>query len=237
MTWADTLRKAEGRLKKSDATGAFLGAFGALESCYRIVAREDGWRPRTREENGFRPALDWLRERGGISESDHALAAHLGFARNVVAHGYGFEPSLGQAQRTIADVKRLCSKFGRTVADVMTSPVITAHPEQTVGEFVRHMVEDGISQFPVVDRGQVVGTLTDASVLGAWEEGGGILDPRTPVRDLMYDRVLPSVPADTTLEEARRCLEKAKAEALLVLTSSGLTGIVTKYDLLRCLEV
>ena len=236
MTWSDTLRRAETLLNKGDLTGAFLKAFGALETCYRAVSAEHGWRPKTGEDSGFWVRVTWLREKEAISPDDYESATHVGSARNVVAHGDGFEPSQAQVQRTIGIVGRLCSRFGRTVRHAMAGPVTTASPDQPVGELLRHMVE-GISQFPVVDKGEVVGTLTDMSVLDALARGEGILDPKTPVRELMDGEALPTVDPEAPIEEVWRKLENTKRPALLVFAKGRLTGIVTKYDLLRRLEL
>ena len=223
-------------------SSAFRQAFGALEARYEAVASEHGWRPqkedsRARKQGGrFRATADWLKDRGEISTADSVLAHHLCSARNVVAHKYGFEPSIEQVQRTILDVKRLCSRFSQSVGDVMTSPVITASPDQPVGELLRHMVE-GISQFPVVDKGELLGTLTDVSVLDALARGDGILDPVTPVREVMDGDALPAIGLDATIEEVWRKMENTKKPALLVLANGLPVAIVTKYDLLRRLEL
>ncbi len=224
-------------------SGAFRQAFGALEARYEAVASEHGWRPqkeesRARKQGGrFRATVDWLKDRGKISTADSVLAHYLCSARNVVAHKYGFEPSYAQVQRTILDVKRLCSRFSRLVEDLMTSPVTTAFPDQPVGQLLRHIVEDGISQFPVIENQTVTATLTDTGVLRALERGEGILDPETPVRELMDGDALPAIGLDATIEEAWRKLENTKKPALLVFVEGRLTGIVTKYDLLRRLEL
>ncbi len=238
MTWSDTLRRAESVLnRKGDLRGAFGNAFGALETCYRAVAAERGWRPQQGENNRFGVMATWLRDNKVITPDDCELALQISSARNVVLHGDGFEPSQGQVQRTIGDVRRLCSRFGRTVKDAMASPVITASPDQPVGELLRYIIEDGISQFPVVENQTVTGTLTDTSVIQAWERGDGILDLTTEVRELMDDEILPAIDPDATLEEARRLLQESKKPALLVLANGLPVAIVTKYDLLRRLEL
>ena len=238
MTWSDSLREAEERLRREDARGAALAAFGALEACYVVAAREKGWQPPSRTDDRFGAALEFLAHQGrAIRADEYVLAKHLASARNVMTHKYGFEPSLKEAHKTLEWVRRLCGRFGTTVADVMTKPVVTAAPAQPVGELVMHMVDDGISQFPVVEGGRMVGTLVDSHVLTAYEAGEGILDPQTPVRDLMDAELLPGIAPNAGLDEARRRLRDAKHGALLVLTKGLPTGIVTKYDLLRHLEL
>ncbi len=213
-----------------------MQAFGALETCYTTIARERGWRPLTKQEDRFEVVVDWLGAERAIPQADCMLAHELRSARNVVVH-VRFEPSIAQVERTIGDVRRLCSRFGRTARDAMASPVETARPEQPVGELVRFMVDSGISQFPVIDAGRLVGTLSDSRVIEALDKGDGFLNQTTEVRELMSDDILPSIALGATLEEAWRMLKDSKQPALLVLTQGLPTGIITKHDLLRRIEL
>jgi len=105
MAWADNLHPAESLLhKKGSLRDAFLSVFQALDTCYRSVARQREWQPGTKDESTFWAMAGWLRERKLVSADDCEMAS-VNAARNVVAH-QGFEPSAGQVQRTIGDVRR-----------------------------------------------------------------------------------------------------------------------------------
>lgn len=237
MTWRDQLSDAEQAFERDDATGAFLKAFGALEMCYAIAAGERGWKQTTAGNDKYMEIAGFLRDGRHVTAEQFIAAQHLGWARNVVSHKFGFEPSLSEVKKTIQRVRQLCSRFGRSVADVMTKPVITARPDQPVGEFISHIIEGGISQFPVMEAGKIVGTFCDTHLVRAWEHGEGILDPATVIRDLMDQVILPSVDPNSGLDEARRRLQDTKAPALLILHNGIPQAIVTKYDLLRHLEI
>lgn len=184
------------------------------------------------EEDKFFNMTKFLAGEKYISQDDASIAQHLARARNAVAHKYGFEPSTAEVYKTINWVHQLCARFGTRVSDIMTSPVRIARPGQPVGELISAIVADGISQFPVVADGQVVGTLTENHVFRAWEQGEGILDPATPVRHLMDNTPLPSIDPDSELEAARVQLQFAEVHALLVVQNGYPVGIITKYDLL-----
>jgi predicted transcriptional regulator len=236
LNWKDQLAEAEEKLRNNDLRTAFLAAFGALEICFCGVAQKVGIQGAKTNDDLLSDTLRALRDRRKITEDEFSLARHLAQGRNVVAHKYGFEPSAAEIQKTINRVKRLCSRFGAKVSDIMITPVIQAAPNDIVGSFIRHFVDDGISLIPVVDNDKVVGTLSDKAVISAWESAEGILDLKTPVCELMSAYVLPDIRPDASVAEARKMLIRNGGEALLVLHKGVPTGIITKFDLLDHLE-
>jgi len=229
--WKEQLDRAQDSL--SNPSEAFLKAFGALEICFTAVTRRfENIRGGTVDDR-FAQTLRLLAERRLLTREEHLLASHIAAARNLVAHGFGFEPSSQEVRRTIKNVERLCARFGKIAHEVMIHPVITATREQHVSKFVPHIVNDGISYIPVVGENKVIGTLTDLEVLKAWEKGDGILDPDTPVEKLMTEKVLPEVRADLSIEEVRKVMLKQKTLAVLVLHAGLPQGILTRFDLLE----
>lgn len=237
MTWRDQLAEAEEARSQGNTAEAFRKAFGALEACYTIAARERGWTQQENTDNNFMSIIRFLCDKRHITQEQFSMADHLRLARNVVLHKYGFEPSPREAERTIQRVGQLCARFGKTVSDVMAKPVKTVSPDQPVGELVRYIVEHGISQVPVVEGGAVVGTALESQVLHEWEKGEGILDPKTPVRDIMDKVPLPSIRPNATLDEVKKRFQRESSPAFLILHEGMPIGIITKYDLLRQLDI
>jgi len=54
---------------------------------------------------------------------------------------------------------------GRTAADLMTGPVITARPDTTARELGHLMAANAINRIPIVDDGRLVGIVTRADVV------------------------------------------------------------------------
>jgi predicted transcriptional regulator len=236
MVWRQKLDEAERSHETGNATNAFLGAFASLELCYTKAASERG-QPTSRGYRPFAQTLAFLLANGAIPQSDFDTADRLRQARNLMSHAEGFEPSLNEARRVIDRVHRFCARFGKTAADVMVSPVICARPNQRVGELIAYIVEHGIHQFPVMEDGHSIGTLTDQHVFERLSANAGTLDPATPVSELMGPERLPEIDPATPLREINRLSDSSRAPALLVVSQSVLQGIVTKYDLLRHLEL
>jgi CBS-domain-containing membrane protein len=57
--------------------------------------------------------------------------------------------------------------LGKSAADVMTKPVITANPEMPLDELVALFDKHRIKRVPIVDHGKIVGIVSRANILQA----------------------------------------------------------------------
>ena len=96
-------------------------------------------------------------------------------------------------------------RSGKTVREVMVSPVITTTEDAAVGDAVRLMAAHGIKRVPVVDRsGRVVGVVSRVDVLRALAQP---LTREAPERGLIpghHTRVKDVMVAECRLSKARR---------------------------------
>src|SRR6266516_407751 len=145
--WSYQLSKAEHHRANGKPMDAFCAAFGALEICFHQAARQYSADGENRREDRFGRFADLLRDRGVLRHDEYQLARHLGDARNVVVHKFGFEPSLDEVRRTIERIRQLCAKFARKVSAVMTKPVITTTPDVIVAITFRISFEMGFLLF------------------------------------------------------------------------------------------
>ena len=121
------------------------------------------------------------------------------------------------------------------VRDIMTSPVVSIHPDVSLQEAYRTMQERGIRHLPVVDGDNLVGIVTDrdlrlatsALVPTPFAPGGKVsaVMCRTPVTADAMDPV----------EDAARTLREQKIGSLPVMDDGKLIGIITGLDLLDAL--
>jgi CBS domain-containing protein len=128
------------------------------------------------------------------------------------------------------------------VSDVMTTDVVTAPPDTSVGKLVDIMSTNRVSAVPVVSDERVVGIVSQADLLPkvAATDAGALRTRRraakadaTSARDLMSAPAL-SIAPDATLSAAARKMQARKVKRLLVTGRSGrLLGIVSRADLLR----
>jgi CBS domain-containing protein len=138
--------------------------------------------------------------------------------------------------------------------DVMTSRVISVNPETPVRDIAILLFENHISGVPVLDKGRLVGMVSEADLLHRQEIGtdggrGGwwrrlftfdnamedyIKSHGVKARDVMSRDVV-SVAEDTPLAEIATILETRGFKRVPVLRGEKLVGIVSRSNLVRAL--
>ncbi|NLW45411.1 MAG: CBS domain-containing protein [Syntrophomonadaceae bacterium] len=118
------------------------------------------------------------------------------------------------------------------VRDIMSSPVITVSPRNSIQQALEIMKENDTRRLPVTDGGQLVGILVQHDIEKALRSPGRI--PHTPVEWVMTKKVH-YVSPDQPVNEAARMMTYYKISALPVIDSGNLVGIVTDTDMLHLL--
>lgn len=106
----------------------------------------------------------------------------------------------------------------------MTRNLTVAGPEQPADEARKLMLELGVRHLPVVDKGKLVGIVSDRDLASAAAHGKtvGAVMTRKPV----------VVSPDTAVDEAARLMQTSKFSALPVMEGRRLVGILTSADVL-----
>lgn len=130
----------------------------------------------------------------------------------------------------------------RIVADIMSTSPVTVAPRNAIRTAVNLMREGGFRRLPVVDRGRLVGIVTDRDLRRA-------ANSPFVVREQWYDNFIldhievgscmtpnpMTVTPDVPIAEAARLMRDSKIGGLPVVEDGRLVGIVTETDLLDCL--
>ena len=115
-------------------------------------------------------------------------------------------------------------KVKRSESGMITDP-ITIRPDAPIREAEEMMAKFKISGVPVVEKGKLVGILTNRDL--RFETNLDLL-----VRDRMTQQPLVTVPVGTTLEQAKIKLQHHRIEKLLVVDDEGaLKGLITVKDI------
>lgn len=123
------------------------------------------------------------------------------------------------------------------IKDVMTMNVVSIPSNTTIADTKRIMEAHKIRRLPVVDRGKLVGMVTEHKLeaytpskvtsLSVWEIS--YLLGNTTVKDIMEKNIV-TVNPEMTVEEALALAQEKKVGALPVLEDGRLVGIVTTND-------
>ena len=123
------------------------------------------------------------------------------------------------------------------VKDVMTMNVVNIPSNTSIADAKRIMEAHKIRRLPIVDRGRLVGIITErrlehytpskATSLSVWEIG--YLLGNTSVKDIMEKNVITVTP-DMTVEEAIGAAQNQGVGAVPVVENRRLVGIVTTND-------
>lgn len=131
-----------------------------------------------------------------------------------------------------------------SVGEVMTQVVVTVAPETTVREFVRLLLERGISGAPIVDgRGQVLGVVSATNVLRAQAEGYYDETPSLPTVDVPADgsrtvmeigtRRVVSLDEGIDLPHAAKLMIELGIRRVVVTRRGRFAGILTATDIMK----
>ena len=125
---------------------------------------------------------------------------------------------------SIEDQVTMVAKVKRSESGMILDPIILDE-SKTIGEAKELMVQNNISGLPVVKNEKLVGILTNRDI--RFETNLGL-----SVKDRMTSKNLVTVPEGTTLDKAKKILQKHRIEKLLVVDNNGnLAGLITVKDI------
>ena len=125
---------------------------------------------------------------------------------------------------SIDDQVSMVSKVKRSESGMIMDPFIL-DISKTIRDAKQLMDQNNISGLPVVEKGKLVGILTHRDI--RFET-----DLSLSVKDRMTSKNLVTVPKGTTLEKAKKILQKHRIEKLLVVDEKdNLAGLITVKDI------
>jgi acetoin utilization protein AcuB len=128
------------------------------------------------------------------------------------------------------------------VSDLMSCNIVTIDPTESCREAVARMHRARVRHLPVVERGRLVGIVTDRDLRhrlftpGVFRDLGSVpvetLLKGVLVSDVMSSPVVAVAPEDD-LEDAAKMMLEDKVGSLPVVESGRIVGMITETDLLR----
>lgn len=132
-----------------------------------------------------------------------------------------------------------------SIKDYMTKEVISISPEESVAHAADLMRDKGLRRLPVIEKGQLVGLVTEGTMADASPSKATSLSiyemnyllNKTKIRDIMIRQVV-TVEPDASLEDAIYEMMTYKVGVLPVVQNNQVVGIITDRDVFKAfLEV
>lgn len=114
------------------------------------------------------------------------------------------------------------------VSDFMSKDLVTATPDDTIGEVLGRMKTNDIHEIPVLERKKLVGVVTMRELMRRKN-----LPPAAKVSKVL--QIPPEVTPDMVLPEAAEKMISAGFRAVPVVKGKDLVGIISRTDLVRAL--
>ena len=129
------------------------------------------------------------------------------------------------------------------VKEIMMGSPVTLGPNDSL-DMASDVISLGrIRHIPVLDKGRLVGLLSERDLMGAAaqrifglkQKNRSALLKSVPIKEVMKKKVLTMAP-DTPIKEAARMMAEKKIGCVPVLSEGILVGLVTTTDILRYVE-
>ena len=167
-----------------------------------------------------------LRADAGLTQKKLAELVGVSQAHIAKIEQGRVDPRLSTVNRILAVLR--VGREGRA-EDIMTKGVLFARPRESVLKASEVMVKNAVSQLPVLDRGNVVGTITEENIVRNLKT-----DLSNELVKNVMDPPLPVVSKETGLAVVRPLLENSAG--VLITKGQEVVGIVTRSDLLKTLK-
>lgn len=172
---------------------------------------------------------DIRRLRKNLGLTQKTLAKKAGVSQSMIARieNRSVDPRLSTVKKIVDVLVQIEDK--RTAADIMRSPVITVDVRDSVKVAVDLMKMHKISQMPVLNGGQIVGSIREATIIDS------IMKSNNPERVFsnvvcnVMENKFTTIGLSAPLDEVIYLFSQGES-AILVTNNSKLAGIITKID-------
>ncbi len=168
----------------------------------------------------------------GLTQSELAERAKVSQPLIARIESGDVDPRLSTVKSIITALDDM-EKSRITAKDLMTTPVVSLSPDESVEQAVKLMEKHGFSQLPVLENGVPIGSISETALVQAM--GNRDIDriSNARVRELMEDS-FPAVAPGTDMGTISALL--ATNHAVLVMEMGKVVGVITKYNIMQLIN-
>lgn len=169
------------------------------------------------------------RQRMGIKQKELASLAKISQSLIAKIESKKLNPSYEITKRIFITLDSLEHKNERKLSEIMIKNIIFLQKNETVKKAIEIMKKNSISQLPIFDRKEVVGSISESIVYNKVLEGYSkkALD-KMQIKEVMGES-FPIVRADYPISTIIPLLKSS--EAILLTEKNKIVGIITKSNL------
>lgn len=167
-----------------------------------------------------------IRKKFGLTQAE--LARRAGVSQSLIAkvESGRIDPTFTKAKQIFAVLDSLAQDKEMKAEEIMSKKIISAAPDETIGEVIARMRKHEISQLPVIDGEHLVGIVSEAIILDALMSKKK--DSR--IQEIMQNSP-PIVSRKTSIAVISNLLKLCPM--VMVAEKGKFEGIITKSDLIR----
>lgn len=170
--------------------------------------------------------LKKIRTQLGLTQ--HAFAAAAGISQSMVAkiESGKLDPTYSYVRKIESTLASWLQKEEKHARDIMSKDLIIVKGIEPVSSVIKTMDNYSISQIPVIDKGHIVGIITEASILAKNQSELAQLHAYD-----VLEEAPPIISEQTTLTVIKQLLQHYNA--ILVKDKNKVSGIITRSDLIK----
>lgn len=180
------------------------------------------------------PELDEIgkrRRKLGLKQTELARFADVSQSLIAKIEAKKIDPSYSHAKAIFEALENGEEKEQTKAKDIMTKKVFGVKKTDAVQQAVKIMKAKSISQLPVFDGENVVGSISEQTIMNKLSEGWDLSALSKSVADEVMDEAPPRVDENTPVQVISSLLRYNSS--VLIGSKDKIIGIITKADLLR----
>ena len=169
-----------------------------------------------------------IRKKLNLTQTELAKRASVSQSLIAKIESEKIDPTYSKTRKIFDALSSLSDVQEPKAKDFMNKRIISANSNESVHNISQKMRKHNISQVPVIDRHQVIGFISESTILELVAKGKRLTN--LVAKEIMQEAP-PIISGNTP---ARIVMELLKFSQIVIITENGhLAGVVTKADVLK----